>query len=181
MATLFQPIDTAVSEAAYEEKRNPHLVSRKGGHGDKAQQERDLQFWVKKGAEGAHWLVARLVNEPTSDAITATTNALIAIGSPATPTTIPQVTTDVLKVEHLAGYLHALRWTADSARDRWVAEVESVISAFAGHPEPEVREAVYVVTKALPSDRRTQILTDAQRSEKDSELLELLDDLLRER
>jgi hypothetical protein len=140
------------------------------------------EFWLKKGAAGAEWLINRIGNETQSDAMDAVANLLADFGIKAIDPIVRKLqnkpTSDQSEV-----LLKALGWiegTEDAVpvdpdlREKTLAEYFLV-------QDPDVRAAAYAATRILPRERAISLLRGRTGIENDAFAVGALEEALEAR
>jgi len=151
-------------------------------HGSREVHDRLMNIWRTSGERGAYWLTQHLLIEKQIDVQEAALEALVKIGRPAIPYVIGSLAqfSEMDDSEHAALLLRALRWFRQDDLSAQLDMIPRLIQRFLQSSDRELREAAYRCAEILPSRQAVDILTIARLSEPDSELQEVIDELLEE-
>lgn len=135
-------------------------------------------FWLQQGEFGAAWLIRRLRTEASVDVLDATAALLRQMDKAVLMLILTELEGQPGPelAEALIRGLRRPRLPQDAAQN--YSRVLAAIEKYCSHNAPEVRQAAYeTASKLLPEDAH-RLLLQAQREEKDPELIEIISEFL---
>jgi hypothetical protein len=140
------------------------------------------EFWLRNSVVGASWLVERLATETHGDVLDGVANLLADIGTGSIKPIIGKLA-DKPTRDQTEVLLKALGWI-EAPRDATIVDpqsVETTLDTYLSDKDLDIRAAACAATRILPRERAIALLTKRRRIERDSYVLEAIDEALRNR
>lgn len=179
---LGTPVEHRVERPAYETWYS-RLGRWSGPYGSRASQQELIEKWVSSNEDGAAWLASRLLSEHNADAISGGFRVLLRFGQTAMPHIIRSLEL-ASRGEDSGPALVFLRFCRECDKSTlapWTWRLLDLMPLFVRHFDSDVRGAAYLLyAEILDRPKALDLLSSAKQRETDSELIEIIDEILQE-